>query len=760
MESFITKQKKIYDDLNIISYSVMLKATGFDVDYPDRIKKEISRLPKYKDIKLESHFNSLMNSLMIPTGKEYNLILIDIDNKDDTMDKYNKICKANEYNDKTLTESTMNKGLHFYYKLSKKQKIELDTIDFKSKDGKMFNLHIDVKYTNQFSSGASYIEYNNKKYKTEIINYAYPATLPDFIFDEILRVSKRTEKAPKEEAPAEKAPVIEVPKSKPITTKQNVNYDEIKMILDKLPPNYYNERDEWRNIGLALGSTKDERLRELYYLFSSKSPKYTGEKDCDNFFNMSDGSMSDDSITLGTLYQYAKVAGIEIKRCIDEIEPNYKEFDHYLDFFNHYKSNQFKNINNFIKEITKYVKFALTKSIYIVKIGYNEFDFIKSKSFEVNLSKYKYKKVVYVKGEKRTKDDTIMSLINDNIELFTVHDIIFKPNDDNPKNYNLFKGFKSNKVESFDIKVIEPVLKHIKEVWANGSDTIYKYIVNWLASIIQKPDVKTEVALVFISNEGAGKNIIFDFLQKYIFGQYAVNVPDMDKIVCRFNNTLSNKLLTLLNEANQVDGNYNKAWDTMKNLITEKKQIIEKKGIDSFEIDDYNNYMFFSNNSNPVKISGRDRRYMINSCSNKYVGNKEYFTELNSLLDQNSANHLYTYLLSYKLFNLRDIPNTDARTEQKINSLSAVNKWLFHKSYDVTNTVTNIPTLDLYSLYVDDCTREGFVKLNQINFSKDLKKVIEFKSLWIDKKAVKMFIFDIDRIKKYFKAEFNIDLVE
>lgn len=744
MEEFMRKQMIRYDELNIVYHSINLTPTGYDKNYEKRIKKTPSNMPAYANIKLEKYFNENMNSLMIPTGENYNLILIDIDNKYDTIDKFNELCKDNDFDRETLTEKTINEGYHYYFKLSRKQRNEL--VNFKSKDGKLFNLHIDVKYTNQFSLGASYIEYNKKIYKTEIINFAYPVTLPDFIFDEIIKVSKPEIKQEiKQEIKPEKKEI-----------KQPIDYDEIKMILNKLPLNYSTDFELWRNVGWSLGSTKDKQLKELYYIFSSKSPKYEGTTDCDRIFDAANGD-----ITLSTLYKYAKDVGIEINnKCIDEIETEYKQFEHYIDFFNHYDSNQFKYIDKFVIEMTKYIKYAVTKSIYIVTIGLNEFDFMKQKAFESAISKYKYKSVVYVDGKKKIKTISMMQLINDNIKHFTVHDIIFKPNSNDTKAFNLFKGFKSKKID-FDMKKIEPVLNHIKEVWANDNKTVYDYIINWFASIIQKPEQKTGVALVFISNEGAGKNIIFDWLKERIFGQYAVNVADIDKIVGKFNNTLSYKLLTLLNEANQVDGNYNKAWDLMKNLITENKQIVEKKGVDPFEIDDYNNYLFFSNNSNPVKISGRDRRYMINTCSNKYVGNKKYFIELSDLLNQELADHLFSYLLQYKCFSLRDIPNTDARTEQKINSLSAVNKWLYHKAFDIVETTEDIKmsSEQIYNIYKEHCEKEGFIKLSIINFTKDLKKVIEQKvTKNKERKSVRLFIFDIQQIKKYFKDEFDIIL--
>ena len=184
---------------------------------------------------------------------------------------------------------------------------------------------------------------------------------------------------------------------------------------------YSDDRDLWRNIGWALASCNDERLRELYYLFSSKSNKFDGEKACDKIYDESKGN-----ITIATLYKYAKDENILIK---NEEETEYKEFNNYIKFFNNYCDIFIKNTDKFVQEMTKYLKYAQTRDIYIVKVGNNDYKFLKTSVFEKGISKYNYKKIVYEKGNKKVKKESILKLINDNIKYFTVCDIIFKPNE-------------------------------------------------------------------------------------------------------------------------------------------------------------------------------------------------------------------------------------------------------------------------------------------------------------------------------------------
>lgn len=68
--------------------------------------------------------------------------------------------------------------------MSSQQLIEL--ADFKSLDGQLFDLHIDVKYNNQFLYGPGIIK-ADKQYRYRVFNDSEPAQLPQFLFEEILK---------------------------------------------------------------------------------------------------------------------------------------------------------------------------------------------------------------------------------------------------------------------------------------------------------------------------------------------------------------------------------------------------------------------------------------------------------------------------------------------------------------------------------------------------------------------------------------------
>ena len=65
---------------------------------------------------------------------------------------------------------------------------------------------------------------------------------------------------------------------------------------------------------------------------------------------------------------------------------------------------------------------------------------------------------------------------------------------------NLFTGFKADKIELIepvDYSNIQPILDHLKMVYCAGEEEHYQYVLKWFAKIIQDPEHKPQVGLVF-----------------------------------------------------------------------------------------------------------------------------------------------------------------------------------------------------------------------------------------------------------------------
>lgn len=228
--------------------------------------------------------------------------------------------------------------------------------------------------------------------------------------------------------------------------------------------------------------------------------------------------------------------------------------------------------------------------------------------------------------------------------------------------FNTWTGFA---VEQEEYEHIEPdgdisnILYHFKVV-ASFDDKLYEYLLNYYAHIIQRPEVKTNVCLLIQGKQGTGKTTIAELLMKNLLGKkYVFDTPDIEKICGRFNGIVQGKLLGILNEATGKDTF--SIIDKIKDSITREDVVMEFKGIDPFTIKDYCNYIYTTNNINPVKIDEDDRRFQIIECSDKHKNDKAYFTKLRK--DMNDKKILKTF---YKFLKERDIDEFDIVNDRVI----------------------------------------------------------------------------------------------
>ncbi|GBC49831.2 poxvirus D5 protein [Rhizophagus irregularis DAOM 181602=DAOM 197198] len=188
----------------------------------------------------------------------------------------------------------------------------------------------------------------------------------------------------------------------------------------------------------------------------------------------------------------------------------------------------------------------------------------------------------------------------------------------NPEFFNLFLGFRAQPAKRIKPNLVNPIIRHVHEVWCAEDKQLTIYILNWLAFLIQNPDKKPERIL--------GRE---NFL----------STTRLEDVMGRFN---------------------------VASLITEPYISIEEKGIDVKVIDDFAGYMILSNHAMPIRIEMGDERFVALNVSAKYKGNREYFGSLVKVLENpDTASSFMSYLLSRDLtgFNPRSIPDTQMKWE-------------------------------------------------------------------------------------------------
>ena len=117
-------------------------------------------------------------------------------------------------------------------------------------------------------------------------------------------------------------------------------------------------------------------------------------------------------------------------------------------------------------------------------------------------------------------------------------------------------------------------------------------------------------AIIFSTFFGAGKSSVLPELFKPLFQDGYVWKTEQTYLFGSFNYNLVNRYVVFVEEMHVSDKE--KDYERFKVLITENKLLINKKNVPEFEVDNFMDFIGFSNNATPVLIKDRgERRYII-----------------------------------------------------------------------------------------------------------------------------------------------------
>ena len=93
------------------------------------------------------------------------------------------------------------------------------------------------------------------------------------------------------------------------------------------------------------------------------------------------------------------------------------------------------------------------------------------------------------------------------------------------------------------------ILNHIKEVYSCGNEKLYQYIIKWFASKFQYPNKKIGTLVLKSDLEGAGKNIILDFIAEHVIGiKHARLIDNIETLFKNFNAEAEASIITIIDE--------------------------------------------------------------------------------------------------------------------------------------------------------------------------------------------------------------------
>lgn len=262
----------------------------------------------------------------------------------------------------------------------------------------------------------------------------------------------------------------------------------------------------------------------------------------------------------------------------------------------------------------------------------------------------------------------------ENINRKNAEKIVFNPRDNSPDNhFNIWTGFDIQpNDDNIDMTKLEPILKLIYKVWANENKTTYEYYLNWFSHILQKPYKKTGVCVALQSNQGVGKTIVINLIGKIIGDKYFYTASSLKHILGDFNGDCEGKLLVNLNECTW--GGNKSQEGAFKEFITDDSVVINRKGVNTYRVENYANTIITTNAEWMVALSKDDRRYNVQRCRD--ITPEEKQTEFNNEFYKSVAKTDLQTLCNY--LHKRDISDFNPKVFEK----SELHKEQVEKNYD------------------------------------------------------------------------------
>ncbi|RWF77029.1 MAG: hypothetical protein EOS26_10375 [Mesorhizobium sp.] len=259
-------------------------------------------------------------------------------------------------------------------------------------------------------------------------------------------------------------------------------------------------------------------------------------------------------------------------------------------------------------------------------------------------------------------------------------EIVFNPyvhrtRDLTPANHlNLYRGLALTPVEGDCMDYY----RHVFHIICGGNMRFFKYVMTWLAQMMQQPDRKPGTALVLRGLKGIGKGIFVDALRP-ILGRHSVKVSDPKQLTGNFNGHMDAKILAIAEEA--FFGGDRKIDSIVKDMITSDMMMLERKFMDATEIGDYRRFIFLSNAENVVRATPDERRYAMTLVNPEEMHNRAYWDHFAARIGGGRL----PAALAYDLLrldrdkigvDLRTPPRTAALMDQILIGQNAEDQWL------------------------------------------------------------------------------------
>lgn len=215
------------------------------------------------------------------------------------------------------------------------------------------------------------------------------------------------------------------------------------------------------------------------------------------------------------------------------------------------------------------------------------------------------------------------------------------------------------------------------EVICAGDRWAFRYLIRFLAHMLQKPEEKPGIMIVLLGGQGTGKGTFFRLLQA-IWSRTTLLTVDVDHVIGNFNAAIERNYVICMDEA--LFAGDRKAADRLKSFVTEPTVTIEQKHQPRRTIQSVHRFFAASNHDHFAQVDPDDRRLLILRVSDTRKGEHLYWERIHRMIADPqviaaTVHDLQRYQLQH--FRVRQKPKTFAHMDQRLKSLAGFNRYWF-----------------------------------------------------------------------------------
>lgn len=226
----------------------------------------------------------------------------------------------------------------------------------------------------------------------------------------------------------------------------------------------------------------------------------------------------------------------------------------------------------------------------------------------------------------------------------TEDQLVFIPSGRAPEGcINMFKGWPIKPDAS---KSCHLIVEHLNNLCGRDYE-IFDWVTKWLAYPLQHPGAKMHTCLIFYgSAQGTGKNLFFEQIMQRIYGPLYSDTINQAMLQSSFNAWLSHKLYCVGDEV-VASADRRILKNQLKTMITGLYHQLNEKNIAGWKEPNLTNFVFLSNEDQPLLLDMLDRRHMCVIVNQSHP--QDYFDALAAEMESGGVEAFYQYLLDYPL---------------------------------------------------------------------------------------------------------------